>query len=78
MINKFNNSKHIFIVGLPRSGSTLVETIITHNAEDITSVGEFHGINTSILNQIGNKIYSKNFDNKNYQLEINRKIFQKI
>ncbi len=75
-INKFNDSKHIFIVGLPRSGSTLVETIITHNAENITSVGEFHAINTSILNQIGNKIYSKNFDNKNYQLEINRKIFQ--
>ena len=43
----FNNQDHIFIVGLPRSGSSLVETIITHNEPNITSVGEFHGINKS-------------------------------
>jgi len=75
-VKNFNNSKHLFVIGLPRSGSTLVETIISHNANNIVSLGEFHGINTSILNQIGNKIYSKNFDTKNYQLELNRKIFQ--
>ena len=75
-IENFNNSQHIFIIGLPRSGSTLVETIISHNENNIVSLGEFHGINTSILSQIGNKIYSKNFDTKNYQLELNKKIFQ--
>ena len=75
-IPKFNNNKHIFIIGLPRSGSTLVETLITHNSERILSLGEFHGINTSILDQVGKKIYSKNFDNKNFQLELDEKIFQ--
>ncbi len=75
-IPKFNNSKHIFIVGLPRSGSSLIETIIAHNSNDIVSLGEFHGINTSILDQIGKIIYSKNFDNKNFKFEINKKLFQ--
>ena len=73
---KFNYSNHIFIIGLPRSGSTLVETIISHNQKDIVSVGEFHGINTSILEQIGETIYSKNFNYKNFQLTINKKKFQ--
>ena len=75
-IPKINNSKHLFIVGLPRSGSSLVETIICHNSNDIYSVGEFHGINTSILNQVGEIIYSKNFDYKKYQIEIDQEEFQ--
>ena len=73
---KFNYGNHIFIIGLPRSGSTLVETIISHNHKDIVSVGEFHGINTSILEQIGETIFSKNFNYKNFQLIINKKKFQ--
>ena len=75
-ISKFNDNKHIFIVGLPRSGSTLVETLITHNSEKILSLGEFHGINTSILDQVGEKIYSKDFEIKNFKLELDEKIFQ--
>jgi stress-induced morphogen len=75
-IKDFNDTNHIFIVGLPRSGSTLIETIISHNAKKIVSVGEFHAINTSILEQIGSIIYSKNFDLKNYKLSLNKKIFQ--
>ena len=73
---EFNSQSHIFIIGLPRSGSTLVETIISHNEPDINSVGEFHGFNRSILEQIGEDIYTKNFDYKNYELKINRKKFQ--
>ena len=76
-ISKFNDNKHIFIVGLPRSGSTLVETLITHNSEKILSLGEFHGINTSILDQVSEKIYSKDFEIKNFKLELDEKIFQK-
>ncbi len=72
----FNEHNHIFIVGLPRSGSTLVETILSHNAKNVVSVGEFHGINTSILEQIGNLIYSINFNSKNYNLLIDKKKFQ--
>ena len=75
-LNNFNDSKNIFIVGLPRSGSSLVETIICHNTNNIHTFGEFHGINTSILNQISKKIYSENFDHQNFKLEINKKIFQ--
>ena len=75
-ISKFNDNKHIFIVGLPRSGSTLVETLITHNSEKILSLGEFHGINTSILDQVSEKIYSKDFEIKNFKLELDEKIFQ--
>jgi len=75
-MHNFNNPSHIFIVGLPRSGSTLVETIISHNDKNIVSVGESHTINTSILNQIGESIYSKDFNNKNYQFQIDKKKFQ--
>ncbi len=73
---EFNDLKHLFIVGLPRSGSTLVETIISHNANNIHSVGEFHGINTSILSQIRKTIFSKNFNSNNYELEIDQRLFQ--
>ena len=75
-ITKFNESEHIFIIGLPRSGSSLVETIITHNNENIFSMGEFHGINTSILEQIGEVIYAKDFVSKDFKFEINRNKFQ--
>ena len=78
IIPEFNNSNHIFIVGLPRSGSSLVETIIAHNEPNITPVGEFHGINTSILDQIGKTIYSKDFNYKNFKLSINQKNSKKI
>ena len=61
-INEFNQSNNIFIIGLPRSGSTLVETIISHNSNMIKSVGEFHAINKSILEQIGSSVLSKNFE----------------
>ena len=75
-IDQFNNNNHIFIIGLPRSGSTLVETIISHNSRNISSVGEFHGINTSILDQISSIIFSKSLDLKNFELKINQKEFQ--
>ena len=75
-IDEFNNEKHLFIIGLPRSGSSLVETLISHNSKNLVSVGEFHGINTSILDQINNTIYSKNFNLNKFQLTINKKEFQ--
>jgi hypothetical protein len=75
-LTEFNNQDHIFIVGLPRSGSTLVETILAHNEPNLTSVGEFHGVNRSIFEQIGKSIYSKDFDYKNYQITIDKKKFQ--
>ena len=76
ILPEFNNQNHIFIVGLPRSGSSLVETIISHNESNINSVGEFHGINRSIFEQIGKIIYAKNFDYKKLKLIIDKKKFQ--
>ena len=76
-LKNFNDQNHIFIIGLPRSGSTLVETIICHNSKNAYSFGEFHGINSSIIDQIGSSIYSENFKNINYNLTLKNELFQK-
>ena len=51
----------IFIIGLPRSGSTLIESILTSGSQEITSFGESHVINISILEEIGPKIYKNDY-----------------
>jgi tetratricopeptide (TPR) repeat protein len=71
-----NKAKAIFIIGLPRSGSTLIETLISHNSQNIDTVGEFHAINRSVLDQIGPVIYSKNFDHKNFEFILDQNKFQ--
>ena len=75
-LEKFNDLEHIFIIGLPRSGSSLIETIIMHNSKKVFSVGEFHGINTSIFDQISKTIYSKDFKINEYNFSLNKKKFQ--
>ena len=72
----FNNLNHIFIVGLPRSGSSLVETIINHNAKSMISFGEFHAINSSILSQVAKIISSENFNDKKFEININQNLFK--
>ena len=68
--------KPIFIIGLPRSGSTLVESLITQSSEKIHSFGESHTINMSIFDTIAYEIYSENFDYKNFKFKINQEKFQ--
>ena len=75
--NSFDKSKPIFIVGLPRSGSTLIESLITQSSNNINSFGELHAINMSIFDCIGPDIYSKNFNLENFNLIINRTLFRK-
>ena len=72
--DKINNEGvyPIFIIGLPRSGSTLIESILTSNKENIISFGECNVFNVSILDQIGPKIYSEKFDNKKFEFIINK------
>ena len=65
----FEKSFPIFIVGLPRSGSTLVETILSDN-DKIKGLGENYVINMAVLNQISGKIFANNFDKKNFELSI--------
>ena len=67
----------IFIIGLPRSGSTLIESILTSSKENIISFGECNVFNVSILKQIGPKIYSEKFDNKKFEFLINKEILNK-
>ncbi len=71
-----NIFKPIFIIGLPRSGSTLVEAILSSSSDDTNSLGECHVINVSILEQLGPVIYSKNFDIKKFKYEINLNIIK--
>ncbi len=74
--NKFNNKiAPIFIIGMPRSGSTLVEAILSSGSENINSLGECHVVNISILEQIGSKIYNKDFNLNKFDFEINLKSF---
>ena len=52
----FNDISPIFIIGLPRSGSTLVEAIITSSENNIPSFGESAFINMGVINQLSSKI----------------------
>jgi tetratricopeptide (TPR) repeat protein len=68
---ELKNISPIFIIGLPRSGSTLVESIISAAKDNIISLGETSIFNTSILNQIKYQIFQKNFEMEKYTLNIN-------
>ena len=76
---KINNEEvnPIFIIGLPRSGSTLIESILTSGEENIISFGECNVFNVSILEQIGSKIYFEKFDKKKFEFIINKESFNK-
>jgi tetratricopeptide (TPR) repeat protein len=80
-INNKNTKKNknytpIFIVGLPRSGSTLLESILTSSDEAIKTCAESHVFNMSILEQAGPKIFTKNFDIKKFTFEIDQMKFE--
>ena len=64
----FNKFKPLFIIGLPRSGSTLVESLISQSSSQIHSFGEYHAVNMSIFDQIASTIYAENFNFKNFKL----------
>ncbi len=70
--NKINDKTEgpIFIIGLPRSGSTLIESVLTSSEEKIISYGECHVFNMSILDQIGHKIFFDKFDLQNFEFRI--------
>ena len=68
---KNKNYTPIFIIGLPRSGSTLLESILTSADEIVKTCAESHVVNMSVLEQIGPKIFTKNFDASKFIFEIN-------
>ena len=52
----------IFIIGLPRSGSTLTEAIITSADKKVFSFGESSIINMAVVNQIPKIYFNKKFN----------------
>ena len=66
----------IFIIGLPRSGSTLVEAILTSGKSNLITFGENHSINMSVLDQIGKKIFSEEFDASEFKFQIDYNKFK--
>ena len=88
LMNNFNNiklidkketsltnvkKKPIFIIGLPRSGSTLIESLIMQNKKEFYSYGESSIFDTIIFNQI-----KKNLDkNNNTKISINNETLVK-
>ena len=74
---ELKNISPIFIIGLPRSGSTLIETLISSADCDVMSLGETSVFNTEIFNQIKNYVYKSNFDLKNYTLNLDVTKLQK-
>ena len=70
-LKKNRNYLPIFIIGLPRSGSTLIESILTSNDRKVKTCGESHVINMSVLEQAGPKIFTKDFNIKKFIFEIN-------
>jgi len=61
----------IFIIGLPRSGSTLMESILTSSNKKLDSFGECHVVNMSVIEQVGKEIYIENFDVNKFTYKIN-------
>ena len=75
--NSLPNFYPIFIVGLPRSGSTLTESILTSTEQKLKTFGESNFFNVCILEQMSSKIFNKNFEEKNFNFQIDLKILYK-
>ena len=73
---KNKNYTPIFIVGLPRSGSTLLESILTSSDETVKTCAESHVFNMSILEQAGPEIFTKNFDIEKFTFKIDQMKFE--
>tara|TARA_B100000242_G_scaffold290078_1_gene260931 strand:- start:322 stop:1632 length:1311 start_codon:yes stop_codon:yes gene_type:complete len=73
----FNNIKPIFIIGLPRSGSTLIEALLVSSEKKIKTYGESNFFNVAIVDQIKDQIFNKNFDIKNFEYIIDLSLLKK-
>ena len=74
---KNKNQKQFFIIGLPRSGSTLVENLLS-NVKGLSDLGENAFVNMGIVNQVANKIFEKNFRPENFVLRLDHKKLDKF
>ena len=72
---QLKDKKPIFIIGLPRSGSTLIENLVVQNQKEYYSYGESSTFETSIFNQIKKNILVKDYNYQNFKIVINEEIF---
>ena len=75
--DNFKRVKPIFIVGLPRSGSTLIESLISSGDQKIKSYGESNFFNIAILEQIKNTIFDRNFKIENDMIDLDLSLIKK-
>jgi len=74
-VKLLENKKPIFIIGLPRSGSTLIESLLTRNEQSFYSYGESSIFDISIFNQIEKNILTKGYNSNNFEISVDREIF---
>ena len=67
----FDAISPLFIIGLPRSGSTLVEAILTSSENNIPSFGECNFINMGVIKQLSTNILSENRSQDRYNFKVN-------
>ena len=72
--NHLSDIKPIFIIGLPRSGSTLIESLLSRNSNSY-SYGESSIFDFAMFNQIKKNILVKDYDYKNFNFSFNEDIF---
>ena len=66
----FQKKNYLFIVGMPRSGSTLVESIISHNNE-VYDLGETEALPYSYRNWLEKERKESLLDLYNQEIKIN-------
>jgi len=74
-VKLLENKKPIFIIGLPRSGSTLIESLLTRNEKGFYSYGESSIFDISIFNQIKKELLTEGYDSNNFEISVDKKIF---
>jgi len=64
--DKIKDMRPIFIIGLPRSGSTVVESIMSSGTEKVNNLGETNLINWSLINSHRNVLFGKNKNSEDF------------
>ena len=68
----------VFIIGLPRSGSTLIESILSSSHERIPTCGESNILNSTIVQQLqNNNLFDHNFEISNFNFKIDFNLLSK-
>ena len=75
--NNYKKIKPIFIVGLPRSGSTLIESLLSSGDRKIRTYGESNFFNISIFEQIKNTLFYKDFNIENDMIDLDLSLIKK-